>query len=246
MSDLPVEWASTAVGYFKCKSADKYIRVLRRQLKWSKKCICDVTPYGIIFAQVERALGEHSSEDKRFAARCIIRDIACYKSDIWGWIDDPVLLRMINGISICRYERIFIEMLKCNPLIMIGKGIMYAVLLNGTYAMMEAVLDLCEEKIVIIELDDMGSEIPNNVMPIHIAQPNDMSSDAGDLLFKRRPIIRSMIDDDPCSTASLKIKDEVLSWYGSNANQVLNTRKRNTMWDRENEGVDFSSNMRKF
>ena len=134
ISDLPIKWMSKEVRHFKYKSADKYVSVLRKELKWNKKCICNVTPYGIIFAQIERALGEHSdNDDKRFAAMCLIRDIVCYKENIWGWIDDPVILRMINGISMCRYERIFIEILKFNPLIMIGKGIMYTVLRYGSY-----------------------------------------------------------------------------------------------------------------
>ena len=213
--------------------------------------ICNAIPHGIILAQVERALGEHSDdEDKRFAARCIIRDIACYKDDIWTWIDDPVILRMINGISICRYERIFIEMLKFNPLMIVGKGIMYAVLRNGTYGMMEAILDLCEEKLIIIEddnedlnkEDDEDLKISNNIIPIQVAPPNSMSSDAGDLLFERHPIIRSMLDDYSCSIPCLKIKDEVFRLYGPD----MCVREKDTVWDRENNGVQFSCDMHQF
>lgn len=243
VSDLPVKWVSTSVVHFKCKSAEKYISVLRQELNYDKKCICDVTPYGIIFAQVERALGEHSDdEDKRFAARCIIRDIVCYKDDIWGWIDDPVLLRMINGISICRYERIFIEMLKFNPLIIVGKGIMYAVLRNGTYGMMEAILDLCEEKIIFIEGNNGDINITNNIIPIQFSPSNRMCSDAWDLLFERHEIYQSALNNRSYPIACLKIKDEVFRLYRPD----MCVGEKDTVWDRENNGVQFCHDMHKF
>ena len=112
--------------------------------------------------------------------------------------------------------------------------------------MMQAVLDLCEEKIVIIDDYDLNMEIPNNIMPIEIAPPNDMRSDAGDLLFKRHPIILSMVDDNSGSVTNLKIRDEIFLKYGPNINEVLNAKEKNTMFDRENTEGRFLCNNLKF
>ena len=238
-SDLPIKWVAGAVAHFKCKSTDEYVSVLRKEIRYDKRCVCNMTPYGIIFVQLERALGKHSSDtEKRFAARCILRDIACYNEDVWGWIDDPVILRMINGISVCRYERIFIEMLEFNPLIIVGKGIIHAVLRYGTYGMMEAILDLCEEKLVIIDSENLDLEIPNNVIPIVCNSPNSMSSDAMDFLIKKHPMILTMRAEEPCSVIGLKIKDVIFLKYGSSMDEVLNARKKDTMWDRENREIE--------
>jgi hypothetical protein len=240
-SDLPVQWKSSAVAHFEYKSAAEFVEVLNRDVKKKKKCackcVCNDTPYGHLFAQIERALGHCSpNEEKRFAARCIIRDTVCYKENAWEWIEDKVIFRMVTTIAMCRYDRIFSEMLKFNPLIMIGKGILYAILRYGTYGMMEAVLDLCDPGIV--DMDDYfedyddNTEIPNNIMPIVCEPPNDMSSDAGDYLSKFRPMIDSAWKESKCSVG-LKLKDSVILMYGSSVDEVLNSRKRGSIWDRQ-------------
>lgn len=240
-SDLPVKWESSEVIHFKYKSAKAFVNELSKDVKHDKKCICNNTPHGIIFVQVERALGQYSTEEVKIAARCIIRDIVCYKKDVWSWIEDRVLLRMIKGITTCKYDKIFFEILKFNPLILVGRGIMYAILRYGTYGMMEAILDLCEDKVVGIESDDENDSkmwIQLNIIPILCEQPNSMRSEASDLLFSKHPMIATTYSDHDYSAMGLKIKDEVLLKYGSDLDEVLNSREKNTVWDREDIGVN--------
>ena len=82
-------------------------------------------------------------------------------------------------------------------------------------------------------------KIVNNVIPLLIEPPNSMRSDAGDLSLNKHPIILSMIEDDPCSTTSLKIKDEVFHLYGPN----MCIKEKDVIWDRENTEVRDQCNI---
>ena len=124
-------------------------------------------------------------------------------------------------------------MLKFNPLILIGKGIMYAILRYGTYGMMEAILDLCEDKVVGIEADeDLDLKVRINIIPVLLEYPNKMGSEASDLLFAKRPMIRPSRNDH-YSLMGLKIKDEVLLRYGSDLNTILQSREPEDIYNRE-------------
>jgi hypothetical protein len=199
-----------------------------------RKCICKNTPHGIMFVQVERALGIYTNDETKFAARCIVRDIVCHKENVLEWIDDPILLRMIKGITTCKYDKIFFEMLKFNPLILIGKGIMYAILRYGTYGMMDAILDVCADKVVGIGGDeDIDLNVRINIIPILLEHPNKMGSEASDLLFAKHPMISPSFNGRLYSVMGLKIKDEVLLRYGSDLNAILQSREPEDIYYRE-------------
>jgi hypothetical protein len=232
-SDLPIKWKSPTIVMFKYKSANAFMNALSTDIKY-RKCICKNTPHGIMFVQVERALGIYTNDETKFAARCIVRDIVCHKENVLEWIDDPILLRMIKGITTCKYDKIFFEMLKFNPLILIGKGIMYAILRYGTYGMMDAILDVCADKVVGIGGDeDIDLNVRINIIPILLEHPNKMGSEASDLLFAKHPMISPSFNGRLYSVMGLKIKDEVLLRYGSDLNAILQSREPEDIYYRE-------------
>jgi hypothetical protein len=125
-------------------------------------------------------------------------------------------------------------MLKFNPLILIGKGIMYAILRYGTYGMMDAILDLCEDKVVGIGGDeDIDLNVRINIIPVLLEHPNKMGSEAFDLLYAKHPMIHPSFNGRLYSVMGLKIKDEVLLRYGSDLNAILQSREPEDVENRE-------------
>jgi hypothetical protein len=107
--------------------------------------------------------------------------------------------------------------------------------------MMEAILDLCEDKVVGIGGDeDIDLNVRINIIPIVLEYPNKMGSEASDLLFAKHPMIHPSFKDRLYSLMGLKIKDEVLLRYGSDLNTILQSREPEDVYYREY--IDMSTN----
>lgn len=213
-------------GLFEYGYAIDYIKALQKKSQYCCNRFCSVTSYGMLFISIERELGEYASNEYALYAEYLIASIVQYESGIWNWIDSDVIRQMIEGVTFLRLNRVFYQMLKYNPLIILGEEVIYTVLRYGTYEMMECVLELCECEILDITEIEI---VPKNIIKIEICPPNTMHSDAGNF-FKHKfiDIPKYVNKNNGYATIGLKVNDEIILKYGDNIEEVLAPKKYDT------------------
>lgn len=213
-------------GLFEYGYAIDYIKAFQKKSQSYQTRVCNGSSYGMLFISIERELGEYASKEYTLYAEYLIASIVQYESDIWNWIDNDVILRMIEGVTFLRLNCVFNQILKYNPLIVLGEETIYAVLRYGTYEMMVSVLELCEcELLDITEIEI----VPKNIIKIEICPPNTMHSDAGNCFNHRFIDIPKYVDKNGgTAIIGLKVKDEIILKYGDNIEEVLAPKKYDT------------------
>lgn len=209
--------------YFKYNRADEFINELNTNVKYVMYCRCKQLSDGKLFFTLELELGEHCINPYGSYAEYLIASMVQYEPDIWKWIDSNVMLRMVEAVALFRLERVFARMLKYNPLLILGKRIIYVFFEYGTYKMMEMILDLCEPDL--INLTD-ADNVPEDVIEIELCQPNPMSSEGSHLFMKRFDCIEEYEKEYGYAVVGLKVKKEVMLKYGSDLDKLLQSRKR--------------------
>ena len=219
--------------------ADRYVDFLRKEIKCDIDMECKIAVYGMMFRRIEISLKE--GDWSRDYAEYSISSIVQYEPLTLNWTRSHVMTRMVEGVALLQFEHVFAQMLKYNPLIILGRRVMLALFTYGTGKMMEMVLDLCELNFINFDEDD---NIPEGSVDLEICNGNPMCSEGSRLFMNRlKETIAKYEEEYDIDGVVLKMKKEIIDTYKIDESdideKIVESEKYNTDSKKDKQCIIF-------